>query len=91
MKVKYFAKYRDITNIKEESIPATPDIWTLLITLCERYGNAFKVELITDDGKEICGDIVILVNGRNICHLDGKNTPLTESDVVSIFPVVAGG
>ena len=91
MKLKFFATYRDITRIKEENVPAPPDVWALLLDLGERYGNAFRVKLFTPDGTEIGEDTIILVNGRNIFHLKGKNTPLTENDVVSIFPVVAGG
>ena len=33
----------------------------------------------------------VLVNGRNIEHLEGKYTALKDSDTVSIFPMVAGG
>ena len=32
-----------------------------------------------------------MVNGRHITHLQGVTTPLTEQDVVALFPVVAGG
>jgi len=90
MKVRYFATYRDITRRKDEDIPAPPDIWALLQTLGGRY-DGFRAKLLTPDGTEIHGDTIILVNGRNISHLDGKATPLTEADTVSIFPVVAGG
>jgi len=91
MKLKFFATYRDITRKKEEDVPSPADIWTLLLSLGERYGREFREKLISPDGMEIGEDVIILVNGRNICHLDGKNTPLTENDVISIFPVVAGG
>jgi molybdopterin converting factor small subunit len=40
---------------------------------------------------DIGQDAIILVNGRNITDLHGKNTPLAETDTVSIFPLVAGG
>jgi molybdopterin synthase sulfur carrier subunit len=91
MKVKYFAGYRDITKRKEEDVTAPKDIWGLMLMLCDSYGKAMKDEMLSTDGLEITKDIVILLNGRNICHLDGKNTALAEHDVVSIFPVVAGG
>jgi len=91
MKVKFFATYRDITRCKEENVPAVPDIWELLIDLARRYGAKLRSELITPDGTDVGVNAIILVNGRNIAHLTGKNTPLTESDVVSIFPMVAGG
>ena len=91
MKVKFFATYRDFTRRKEEDITAPSDIWALLGDLGKRYGAAFEVKLFAPDGSEIHCDTIILVNGRNIHHLDGKNTKLTEADVVSVFPVVAGG
>ncbi len=34
---------------------------------------------------------IVLVNGRRIDNLDGLETPLSDGDVVSIFPPVAGG
>ena len=91
MKVKFFATYRDITLCKEEDVPATPDIWALLICLAGRYGAALKAELISPDGTDVGMNAIVLVNGQNILHLKGKNTPLTDADVVSIFPLVAGG
>jgi len=91
MKLKFFATYRDITRRKEDDVPAPPDVWTLLLSLGETYGASFKAKLFTPDGEEIGEETIILVNGRNICHMSGKDTPLSEADTVSIFPVVAGG
>jgi len=91
MKLKFFATYRDFTGCKEADIAAPPDVWALLQTLKEQYGTAFGKKLLTPDGKDIGGETIILVNGRNVGHLDGKDTTLLETDVVSIFPVVAGG
>ena len=91
MKVKFFATYRDFTRRKEEEVVASPDVWALLVSLGERYDADFKKKLFSPDGNEIGEDTIILVNGRNVFHLDGKHTALSETDVVSIFPVVAGG
>ena len=91
MRLKFFATYRDITKCKELSIPAPPDVWALLNTLGDTYGEKIREKLFTKDGGAIGEDAIILLNGRNIMHLDGKDTPLQESDIVSIFPMVAGG
>jgi len=91
MKVKFFATYRDITRRKEEDIVAPPNVRALLESLGERYHADFRKKLFTPDGKKIGEETIILVNGRNVFHLDGIHTALSETDVVSIFPVVAGG
>ena len=91
MKVKFFATYRDFTRCKEEDVPAPSCVKSLMNDLGERYGPDFKAKLLTPDGSEIGCDTIVLVNGRNIHHLDDKDTELNETDTVSIFPVVAGG
>jgi molybdopterin synthase sulfur carrier subunit len=35
--------------------------------------------------------LLIIVNGRQIHHLQGLDTPLEEGDVVAIMPPVLGG
>jgi len=91
MKLKYFATYREITRCKEEDVPAPEDVWALLLSLGERYGADFRKKLFSPDGTDIGMDAIIMVNGRNITHLDGKGTRLADTDAVSIFPLVAGG
>ena len=91
MIVKFFATYRQITNCKATDVPVQPDVWALANFLGERYGDGIKKKLFTADGKDFGDDAIILVNGRNIQYLKWKDTPLAESDAVSIFPLVAGG
>jgi len=91
MLVKFFATYRDITRRKDLDVHAVPDVWALLTMLAGRYGSRFRAELIAPDGTDVGVNAIILVNGRNISHLDGKHTRLTEADVISLFPMVAGG
>ena len=91
MTVKFFATYRQVTNCKETDVPVQPDMWALLTYLGGRYGDGIRKMLFTADGGDIGSDAIILVNGRNIQYLKWKDTPLAESDVVSIFPLVAGG
>ena len=91
MKLRFFATYRDVTKCKEMEIPAQPDVWALLGYLGGRFGEPIKKMLFTPDGEGIGEEAIILVNGRNVEHLNGKDTELVESDVISIFPMVAGG
>ncbi|KYH32743.1 MoaD family protein [Neomoorella mulderi] len=62
----------------------------LLAALISRYGETFRRELMTPEGKLKAG-IAILVNGRNINFLKGLATPLSPRDKVTIIPPAAGG
>jgi len=90
MKLKIFATYRDLTGCKEMDIPAPPTAIALLEILAERYGPAFRKKAFTESG-EISQEAILLVNGRHISHISGADTPLSEDDIVSLFPMVAGG
>jgi sulfur-carrier protein len=89
MKIKFFAYIRDFTKTKEVNIDYCETVYKLLLKLCNRYGSKFE-QMIFINGK-LNDEIIILVNGRHIIHMDGINTTLTENDEISIFPVVAGG
>jgi sulfur-carrier protein len=89
MKIKFFAYIRDLTKTKEVNIEYCETVYKLLVKLCNTYGSKFE-QMIFING-ELSEEIIILVNGRHISHMDGINTSLTENDEISIFPVVAGG
>jgi sulfur-carrier protein len=89
MEVKFFAYIRDYTKCKETNIACEETVEKLLLKLSEMYGDQFRSKVFS--GNELSKEIIVLVNGRHIVHLDGINTKLENDDVVSIFPVVAGG
>ncbi|GFO67927.1 molybdopterin synthase sulfur carrier subunit [Geomonas limicola] len=47
-------------------------------------------KLLTPEGELWVGTI-ILVNRRNVLHLEGLQTPIQAGDVVALFPPGAGG
>ena len=89
MKVLFFAYIRDYTGAKEVYVEHHPTLKQLLLRLCEMYGNKFKNKIFSDD--ELSDEIIILVNGRNVVHLNNLETFLNPEDEICIFPVVAGG
>ena len=89
MKVKFFAYIRDYTKTKEITIAHYKTLEELLLKLCEMYGKQFKNKVFKN--AQLSDEVIILVNGRNIFHLQGLKTPLSPKDEISIFPVVAGG
>jgi molybdopterin synthase sulfur carrier subunit len=89
MVIKFFAFIRDYTGSKEISIGSCPNLRELLYELCSKYGKGFSEKLFVGD--RLNEDIIILVNGRHIEHLQGLDTALEGNEEISIFPRVAGG
>ncbi len=90
MVILYFADIRDLARCNEEEWKGeTYTLRSLLKELAVRHGPAFERRIL-ETGK-ISGSIILLVNGRNVEHLHGLETPLSADDVVAIFPMVAGG
>lgn len=90
MDIAYFATFREITRENSHRVvdpPAT--MGELLEQLCARYGRTFRDAVF--EGDDLSPFVILLVNGRNVRHTGGCDTPLSPDDVVSVFPMVAGG
>jgi len=60
----------------------------------EKFQGALPVsvkERLIDAGGALHQGTIILVNRRNILHLDGLGTHLRDGDVLALFPPGAGG
>lgn len=90
MDINYFATFREITRENcFRIVEPPPTMGGLLEQLCVRYGRTFKDAVF--EGDELSPFVILLVNGRNVRHTGGLDTPLSSTDVVSVFPMVAGG
>ena len=90
MLVKFFATYRQITGCKTCDVPAPGNVLALLGELSGHWPE-FRTLILNEDGTDKGDDVIIMVNGRHIEHLNGVTTKLTEDDYVAITPLVAGG
>ncbi len=82
VKVKVFATLIDIVGKRMLELSGPKTVKELLNELDNRFPG-FK--------KELEKGFIILVNGKNIEHLQGLETPINEDDTVSIFPPAGGG
>ena len=86
--LKFFANLRDIVHTKEIKVEGKN--LKDAIMYAEKLLNVDLINELFENGKPKKG-VIILVNGKNIEHLQGLLTPLSDGDVVSLFPPVGGG
>ena len=93
MTIRFFAYYRnpEYAGCREMILPAASTLRELGEELCRRVGRPFEDEFFSPDRTALGQKVIIMINGRRAEFLQGLDTPLRESDLVQIFPVVAGG
>jgi molybdopterin synthase sulfur carrier subunit len=88
LELRFFATFREATGQKIVHREFEDDVRTgdVLNTLTDEYPDMTLFE----DG-ELREYLTILRNGKDIEHLDGLETTLSDGDELSVFPPVAGG
>ena len=89
IKVKFFAQLRDVTGHKIIDMEFKGDVLSLVIQVCERFGEELRNYCLKDG--HLDEDIHVMINGRNIVFLSGEETQIKENDEVAIIPKVGGG
>lgn len=91
LELRFFATFRPIVGGKtiEREYPDGSAVGDVLRAL-ETEFEELEGSLLEGDG-DIPGQVTVLRNGRDVVHLEGTATPLTDGDTLSIFPPVAGG
>ncbi len=82
--VKLFASLRKDAGTKETLIPGTR-VGSVITELTQQY-PALADKLL--DAGQVRPHVVITINGHPTTDMDA---PLTEQDLVAIFPPIAGG
>jgi MoaD family protein len=91
MQVKFYASLRQAVGMKMIELEIQPDftIQDVLVEVTRRYPVLEKY--IWKDQGELAEIVHVFINGENIRHLSGLNTPLKAEDHVDIFPPLVGG
>jgi molybdopterin synthase sulfur carrier subunit len=86
--LRFFATFREAVGQKtlEREYPEGTTVGDVLKPLAEEYG----MDLFEGDG-ELREQLSIMRNGKDVVHLDGRRTTLSDGDTLSVFPPVAGG
>lgn len=89
--VKFYAYFREQIggqSVIELILDDSSKVFHVVEKICE---NLKIRKALLNENQQIRDDITLLKNGREIKFLDGLDTSLEEGDVISIFPLVAGG
>jgi len=90
MLVRVFANLRDICGGAAVEIQSECGcVIDILNKMCETYPG-LEEEIFTPE-KNLLPFVHVFINGRNIIHLDGLETMVTDKDQFALFPPVAGG
>ncbi len=92
IKVQFYSLIRILLKQEKLELSAceNENVGQLLQRLQRQIATPFLHKLLDKKGEPILGTI-IMVNRRNIHHLEKLETPVADSDVVALFPPGAGG
>jgi molybdopterin synthase sulfur carrier subunit len=91
MKVKFYATLREIVGEKEIDV-AVDSHDTVRMVLRRVIGQYPELgQKLWDENEVMRGYIKVLKEGRDIQHLEGLDTPITDANTLSLFPPVGGG
>ncbi len=92
LKVKFYSLFKiNLKKSGEEYELENPiTISELINYLDEDYDQYFSNKLLDDKGFISPGSI-ILVNGKNVLHVNELDTEVKDGDIVTLFPPSAGG
>jgi len=90
IKVKFYTMLRLIIKKRSVKIEANDINVNDFLILCEKEIKVRFTHKLLKDGKLIDGTI-ILINGKNIHHIDKEKSIIHDGDLVELFPPGGGG
>lgn len=91
LELRFFATFREAVGRKvvDREFEEGANVGDVLAAVEAEYPELVG-EILDDDG-DIRPQLSILKNGREVVHIDGTETSLSDGDRLSVFPPVAGG
>jgi molybdopterin synthase sulfur carrier subunit len=91
MQVRLYATLRQIVGTKIVEVPVHTEktIGDVLRSLVRQYPELD--ESIWHPDGSLAGHVAVILNGRDIRHLEGVDTSITDDGILDVFPPVGGG
>jgi molybdopterin converting factor small subunit len=95
VKVLYFGVVRGAVSVPDElvTLPAGGTVGDLMTALFERHGEKLREAVLAPDGSPVPNAVIVL-DGRNIQHRRGMETPIERDGAAHILlmtSAVGGG
>jgi len=91
LKIKFFSLIK--FDLKKDEVDyqlsESKTIKEIMKLLDQEFDNYFSRKLLKDE--ELKSGTIILLNGRNVRHLQGLDTLVENKDEITIFPPSGGG
>lgn len=91
MKIRLYATLRDLVGTRQMDMQADDfkNVEMVLHHLVQQFPQLH--ELIWQPDGSLAGYVAVILNGRDIRHLNGIETSVSDEDTLDIFPPVGGG
>jgi len=87
--IKIPTPLRSLTNDEDTVVANAPNLAELIAKMENSYPGI--AERLLDENNELRRFVNIFINGEDVRFLEGLDSPLEDSDEISIVPAVAGG
>ena len=89
LELRFFATFREAVG--EKTITREYDTHTVggVLSALESEFEGLSGQIVENGA--VRGQVNVLLNGRDVTHEEGVDTPIEPDDTLSIFPPVAGG
>jgi molybdopterin synthase sulfur carrier subunit len=89
LELRFFATFREAVGTK--TITRDYDASTVgeVLAALESEFEGLSGQILSDGAVQ--GQVNVLLNGRDVSHEQGADTPVGPDDTLSVFPPVAGG
>ena len=90
VKIRFSSALSNVTHARETTLElGDTTVKAVIDKLVEQFGPDFEKRII--DKGEVRRFVNLYVNGEDIRHLSGLNSPVKDTDEISILPAVSGG
>ena len=90
VKIRFFARFRELLGTDITTEIATGTMFTALITTVARKNPAGYAAIFDENGA-FHEFVILMKNGRRVEIADAVKTPVVDGDEIAVFPPVAGG